>query len=59
MRHYTRAIREIYFEENFARAADLGIEPGAGRVYLQSVGYRCTVANGMGTENIGWRAVPA
>jgi len=54
-----RAIREIYFEENFARAADLGIEPGAGRIYLQSVGYRCTVVNGMGTANLGWRAVPA
>lgn len=54
----TRAIREVWYEQNKPRMAALGIPPDAAQRYLRSLGYLPSADSDPDLPVVGWRAVP-
>ena len=55
----TRAVREVWYEQNKPRMKALGIPIDAARTYLQSVGYSASPDSDPESEVVEWRAVHA
>lgn len=54
----SKAVEEIWFEQNKPRIRSLGIKEDAAQEYLESVGYRCTQRDDASGELVQWSAVP-
>ena len=54
-----KRVRQIYFEQNRPRMKALGIGENEAATFLESLGYKCSVLSGEGTEIVEFQARPA
>ena len=54
-----KRVRQIYFEQNRARMKALGIAEDEAVTLLESLGYKCSILSGVGTEIVEFQARPA